>query len=172
MRILTTLLVALTGLSVINSAAAQPPTISVGDISVGEESGRAWLDVRLSAPASSSVTFGFGTQRQTAVNGVDFFGTFQRVEIPPGLTLKRVAVVLLNDDQAESDEQFGVLLSGLSTNARFAKQRAVVTIRDDDRPVFGGDESFGTEDPPERSGPGWSAVDAYFRDKRQSAPTG
>lgn len=164
MKRITTVLIALTGLGVFSTTMAQPPTISIGDVSVGEETGRAVLDVRLSAPLSTSVTFGIGTQRASAVNGADFFGTFRRLQIPAGQTSARLSVVILNDDVQESDEQFGVLLSGLSPNARFAKQRAIVTIRDDDGPVSGGDESYGRTAPPARSGPGWSAVDAYFRD--------
>jgi|GEM_PF-5537597 len=164
MRKLRTVLLTLAGLGVFSTTSAQVPTISVGDVSVGEEAGRAVLNVQLSAPLSSSVTFGFGTQRASATNGADFYGTYQRLEIPAGQTSTTLTVVILNDAIQESNEQFGVLLSGLSTNARFAKQRAIVTIRDDDGPDTGADESFGQVAPPERSGPGWSAIDAYYRD--------
>ncbi len=154
--------VALTALS--TGVAAQLPQMSVRNASVDENAGRASVTIELNAPAATVIPFGIATQRDTAINGQDFFGNYQRLEFGVGEQQKVFSIVILDDNQIEGDEQFKVNLSGANGLANIAQRQASVTIRDDDDPVSNDNESYGTAAPPERSGPGWSAVDKYFQE--------
>lgn len=170
MNKLSWVLMVLTTLSISMSVTAQSrPDIRVLDTNVSENAGRVSVVVELSAPATVAIPFGLATQRDTATNGNDFFGRYERLEFSPGQTRQQFTVVILNDAVRENTEAFRVNLSSVNGLANVTNQQAVVTIVDDDGPISSGDESYGSAPPPARSGPGWSAVDRYFRENPRLA---
>lgn len=110
------------------------PTISIGDVTVGEgDSGatNAIFTVSLSAPSGQSVTVPFATQLATATPGDDFQSLSSELTFAAGQTIRQVAVRVIGDTLVEGTETFFVNL-GTPTNGTIARGQAVVTIIDDD----------------------------------------
>ncbi|KJV05406.1 Calx-beta domain-containing protein [Methylocucumis oryzae] len=106
-------------------------TISVDDIVVGESQTFADFEVRLSAPNTDLVKVSYQTQNGTAVFNNDGVGVSGVLNFAPGETVKLVRVLLNNDTQVESAENFSLVLFNPS-NATIVKSEATATIIDND----------------------------------------
>lgn len=110
------------------------PVISFADESVLEGnsgSREVSVNLRLSPASSSPVTVQFNTSSDTAVVGADYVAASGTVTFPPGTTNRTVAITVLGDTSAEPDETFFVAFHD-PVNASLARDRATITIRDDD----------------------------------------
>jgi Tol biopolymer transport system component len=121
-----------------------PPSLSVGDASVGEGDGRSddmYFVVTLSKPITKTVTVSYATQAVTATPGVnfatgtDFNQTSGVLTFPPGATWALLPVGIVPDTIPEPNETFKLVLSN-PLNAQVARGEGVGTIIDDDGPVF------------------------------------
>ena len=104
-----------------------PPTLSIGDVTVTEDSGTATFTVRLNVPIDRPVTVDFTTVDGSAVADSDYTATEGMLTFAPGETEKTITVVVLEDPTDEPDEMFVVLLSN-PDNAVFADNEATGTI--------------------------------------------
>jgi hypothetical protein len=77
------------------------------------------------------VTVRYRTENGTARAGFDYAGRTGSVSFPPGTTLQKLQFRILPDRRHEGAEQFYVVIRG-AANAAVVKNRATVTIRDDD----------------------------------------
>ena len=115
---------------------AQPalPRLSIADVSVleGNGPGSVSLKVTLSAASNNNVLVNYATLDSTAKAGSDFIGnTDGELLFVSGETEKNIVVQLKGDGVLEADEKFIVLLLN-PVNATLARDRAGVTIRNDD----------------------------------------
>lgn len=111
-----------------------PPTISIGDASVGEgNSGLsdAAFTVSLSSSSTSTVTVSYATSDVTASAGDDYDAQTGVVTFAPGTTTRSITIKARGDTLDEADETFAVDLSS-AVNAVIIDSRATGTITDDD----------------------------------------
>lgn len=110
-----------------------PPTISIDNVLVLEDSGEAVFTVSLSAASALAVSVDVGTSDGTAADGSDYTGIGETITVTfdPGETSKTVSVPILEDDVDESDEDFFVNLSN-AVNASIADNQGIGTITDND----------------------------------------
>ena len=111
-----------------------PPALRIDDAAVDEDAGTAEFTVRMSAASTEAVSVGYATSDRTAEAGLDYTSTSGTLTIPAGLTVATIAVTVLDDDVAEGDEAFAVILSG-ATGATIAHGEGIGTIRDDELPA-------------------------------------
>jgi subtilisin family serine protease len=114
---------------------APPVGISITGGSIVEgNSGATQLafTVSLSAPAAGTVTVNFATGGGTAIAGSDYVAQSSVLTFAPGETSKTIPVDVIGDTTFESNETFGVTLSGASANARVQTASATGTITNDD----------------------------------------
>ena len=119
-------------------------TVSVADITVNEDED-AVFTISLSGEVSSAVTVQYDTADDSAAGSQtededDYTSALaQNVTIPQGMTAATFTVTVNEDDLAEGDETFTVMLSNLSTTASstpittgvaLRKDEAIATIRD------------------------------------------
>ena len=102
-----------------NDGTTGTPAISITDMVVDESTNVARFAVALDRPSTSTVTVNYGTADDTARAGQDFLAAAGTLSFAPGEVVKTVAVNVINDALAETDEFFKVLLSGAS-NATIA----------------------------------------------------
>ena len=110
------------------------PTVSIGDVSRLEgNSGASPLTftVTLSAPVAASVTVMYATQDGTATEGSDYTAASGLLTFSPGQSSLTLSVSVLGDVTVESNEAFGVVLSG-AVNATIGRAVGVGVILDDD----------------------------------------
>jgi hypothetical protein len=88
--------------------------------------------VSLSAAAADAVTVNFATGGGTATAGSDYVAQSSSLTFAPGETSKTILVDVIGDTTFESNETFGVTLSGASANARVQTASATGTITNDD----------------------------------------
>jgi subtilisin family serine protease len=115
--------------------AAPPVGISIAGGSIVEgNSGTTQLAfiVTLSAPAAGTVTVNSATGGGTATAGSDYVAQTSTLTFAPGETSKTILVDVIGDTTFESNETFGVTLSGASANARVQTASATGTITNDD----------------------------------------
>ncbi len=136
------------------AAAAAPPTISVGDVTVPEgNTGKASakVTVRLSDPVASLTIVQFTTNEESATAGTDFKARDASVKIRAGRVSAVISIPVYGDTDAESDERLIVTLTDAGGIA-IADGAGVVTIADDegrvglslgDAEVWEGDTSKG-----------------------------
>ena len=113
---------------------AEPPTLSIGDVTISESNGGsvdAVFTVTLSDVAETDVTFDYATANGTATAGSDYTTATGSVTIPAGTLSTTLSVAVLSDTVWEPDEVFSVNLSNL-TGATFADASAECTIQNDD----------------------------------------
>ncbi len=130
------------------------PTVLVASAqgleSVNGTAGWINFDVSISDELSESFSVNFATSNGTAIAGSDYRATSGTLTFRPGETTQRVRVELIDDNLAESNENFFIQLSGLSTaSARLGGNPGVGTILNDDTPQLivndvTGSESAGT----------------------------
>ena len=111
-----------------------PPALRIDDSAVDEDAGTAEFTVRMSAASTEAVSVGYATSDRTAEAGFDYTSTSGTLTMTAGLTVATIAVTVLDDDVAEGDEAFAVILSG-ATGATIADGEGIGTIRDDDLPA-------------------------------------
>lgn len=115
--------------------AAPPVGISITGGSIVEgNSGTTQLafTVSLSASAAGTVTVNYATGGGTATAGSDYVAQSNSLTFAPGETSKTILVDVIGDTTFESNETFGVTLSGASANARVQTASATGTITNDD----------------------------------------
>ena len=110
------------------------PTLSIDDVTVDEDAGTAEFTVRMSAASTEAVSVGYATSDRTAEAGFDYTSTSGTLTMTAGLTVATIVVTVLDDDVAEGEEAFAVILSG-ATGATIADGEGIGTIRDDDLPA-------------------------------------
>ena len=108
------------------------PEVSVGDISVAEDSATAAFTVVLDRAYASDVTVDYATADGTATAPGDYTATSGPLRIAAGNLTAAVQVTLVDDDTDETDETFTLQLSG-AVGAGIVDGTATATIRDDDR---------------------------------------
>ncbi len=113
------------------------PHVSISDVTMYEgKKGKTTqfvFVVTLSAAYDQPVTMSFSTSNGTATTGdSDYVAKTGTLTFQPGETSKWLIVEVKGDSKKEADETFYVDLSGLSSNAMFAKSRGVGTIWNDD----------------------------------------
>ena len=113
-----------------------PPTLTVSDITVSEDSGRAEIEYRLSFAMSRDSSFSWFTRDGSAKSGEGDYTSMlnQRVTIRAGRTQGTLSVPVLRDQLYEGkNEQFQVIVenpSDVSKNG--SKWQGTVTISDSD----------------------------------------
>jgi hypothetical protein len=119
-------------------ADAPPPTISIrndsspeGDFNEGDDIRRLRFRVVLSDASDEVVSVRFATSPDTADSGVDYDDRSGRISFGPGVTLRKVVVVIVGDFDIEPDETLFVRLSN-PVNGQLGDRRGRGTILDDD----------------------------------------
>jgi hypothetical protein len=116
----------------------QPPTLSVGDITVLEgddHPGEATFTVSLSEASNNPVMVDFQTVDGSARANQDYIPLGGSLTFAAGEQAKTVKVTLIGDLQDEDNEQFFLQLSN-AVNAEIDKPDGIATIEDDDSPAF------------------------------------
>jgi fibro-slime domain-containing protein/uncharacterized repeat protein (TIGR01451 family) len=109
----------------------EPPSITVGSLTVGESSSTATVPVTLSAPSGLEVKVDYATVDATAKAGADYTAASGTLVFPAGTTSLTIPVTVLNDALDENDETFSIALAN-PVNAT-AGTAGTVTITDDDQ---------------------------------------
>ncbi len=109
------------------------PSVNASDIVVSENAGVINVGVTLSGLSSQPVTFTVNSTDGTAIVGVDYEAVVSLlVTIPSGQSSINIPVNIIDDTNPEPTKTFELIFTNLSDNAQFVKDRAVVTILDDD----------------------------------------
>ena len=144
-----------------------PPSVDAQDGSVPEgDEGLtgASVEVRLSKPWAAPVSVDYVTQDATAANPCDYRRRFGTLEFAAGQTTRSVLVPVVGDHARESEEALEFLI-GNPVGATLSRDRALVSVTDDDGPNRGpaahssrgpADGSVGLASPATLS---WSAFD-------------
>ena len=91
--------------------------------------------VTVSPANSQTVTVGYATADGTATGGPDYRTESGTLSFAPGETEKTISVTVNDDDEAEANETFSVILSAPSPNAELGKAQAQAVIQNDDELV-------------------------------------
>jgi hypothetical protein len=102
-------------------------------ITVWEDAGPVNLTVNLSAATPNTVTVQYATSNGSAVAGSDYVTKSGAITFSPGVISQTISVPIIEDDQAEADESFSVILSN-PNGATLGTSTAVITITDSDLP--------------------------------------
>ena len=109
-------------------------SISIDDVTVGEQDGFADFVIRLDAPTSAPLTVNYSTAPSTATNYSDFIPVSGALTFAPGETVKTVSVQVVDNPDTEATEVYKMNLSSPSANATIARATATATIIDKTRP--------------------------------------
>ncbi len=116
----------------IRGGGGEDPVISMSDdIRVDEGDAMAKVTVNLSAASTSTVKVIAFTQQGTAMKREDYYGLSNTLTFAPGEVSKTVSVIVLDDSNRESNENFIVRIAA-PENATLGDDRATVTIVDND----------------------------------------
>ena len=111
-----------------------PPPISISDARAGESDGSMEFFVTV-APSEREMSVNWNTVTETGVGvataDTDYDGASGKLTFAIGETTKTITVEVLDDDQAETDETFKVVLSR-PNNATQGDSEGIGTIEDDD----------------------------------------
>ena len=122
--------------TITNDDTANQPSLSIADVSILEGAlgtKKMTFTVRLSAAASTPVTYNIATANGSATAGSDYVASsLSGQSIPAGSLSKTFAVTINGDRVQEPDETFTVNVSGVS-GATVSDGSAVGTIKNDDR---------------------------------------
>ncbi|MEY4747903.1 MAG: hypothetical protein RIQ60_117 [Pseudomonadota bacterium] len=115
------------------------PTVSSGDVTVAESSGKATITLTLSAASGKPVSVDWSTVDGTGANGAiagqDYVATGGTVTFAPGETSKTVEVSIINDMLAEPTEFFSINLSN-GVNVDVASAHTVSILDNDHAPTL------------------------------------
>ena len=107
-------------------------TIDINSVQVDESAQNAILTISLSQPQTQNISVDFETQDGTAVSGSDFEPrSISTITFAPGQTTKVRYVSILDDNLAEGQETFQVVLSN-PVGATIAQPISTITIEDND----------------------------------------
>ena len=108
--------------------------ISVGDVVVTESAAGAFASftVSLGSPLAQEATVSFGTSSGTAAQTLDYTPLNGTLTFAPGTTSQTVNVAILDDENAEQNEQFSLVLSAPSANTAILVGKATALVIDDD----------------------------------------
>ena len=109
-------------------------SVSIGDVTVGEDAGSAVFTARLSYRSVAAVRIAYATSDETATAGLDYRSVSDTLQFDPGELEKEIVVPILQDVLEEGDETFLVELMW-AENADVADGSGRATIVDDDEPV-------------------------------------
>jgi hypothetical protein len=113
------------------------PRVGISDVTKTEgKKGQTTLftfTVTLSAAYDQPVTMSFRTVNDTATTGNnDYIARSGTLIFAPGETTKTINITVTGDSKGEANERFFLDLSGLSSNAQFAKSLGIGLILNDD----------------------------------------
>ena len=114
--------------------AITPPSISIDDVTITEgDAGtqNAAITLRLSQPASNTVSVRFATAGGSATAGSDFVAKAGSVSFAAGTTTRQVLIAIKGDRAYEPNETFSINLSS-PTRATIADQSGIITILNND----------------------------------------
>ncbi len=117
-----------------SAAAADPPALSVNDVTLVEGNTgttEAWFMVTLSQPAASPVTVQYATADGTARAGADYTELHGAVTFSPGTVKQRIGTTVNGDTWVEGNETFVLNLSN-PNGATLGDAQGVATILDDE----------------------------------------
>src|SRR6185295_313311 len=112
----------------------EPPSVTVGSLTVAENGGSATVPVTLSAPSGLEVRVDYATVDGTAKAGSDYTAASATLVFPAGTTSQTVPVAVLNDALDENDETFSVALTN-PVNSRVGGAGTVTITDDDEAPL-------------------------------------
>lgn len=121
-------------LTILDINGANPPTISVNDLTVNElNSGtsNASFVVNLSAASTQPIMVAFSSADGTASAGSDYTAVQGTLTFSPGTTLQVINVPIIGDTVSEPNETFTINLNN-PANATIAKAQGTCTINNDD----------------------------------------
>ncbi|MEM9450505.1 MAG: DUF4347 domain-containing protein [Cyanobacteria bacterium P01_E01_bin.6] len=104
------------------------------EISVNEGAGFVTLEFLRTNGSAGTATLDYATIELTATPDVDYPNTIETITFAPGETRKTVDIPIVDDSDLETDETFGIGLTGGSGAILGAPRTAVITIVDDDNP--------------------------------------
>ena len=115
------------------SSAVAPslPTLSITNVSIGENAVNAVFDVSLSAVSAQTVSVRYQTSGQSAVTGADFQATSGTLSFAPGELTKTISVPIFDDTLNEFTETFFLNLHQ-PVNAVITKGQGTGSIVDSD----------------------------------------
>lgn len=110
--------------------------LNIFDVTVNEGGDFAIAEVRLSNPSDFRIFVDYATSDGTADSIFDYVATAGVLTFEPGMTLKEIEVPVVQDDEIEGEERFGISL----TNPRYHRVAigdgtAFVSIVDDESSV-------------------------------------
>ncbi len=111
------------------------PALSIGDVTVAEDAGKATFTVTLDVVSGEAVTVDYATSDDTAEAGSDYTAASGTVSIAAGAASATFDVTVTDDSVGEADEAFTVTLSD-AVNATIARAAATGTITDDETPTL------------------------------------
>ncbi|WP_413613150.1 Calx-beta domain-containing protein [Bdellovibrio sp. HCB-110] len=123
----------------LSSTASKPTSelpLSISD-KVVPEYGVATLTVTIPEAATEDVTFGYQTEDNTALAGIDYVSVSGTATIKAGETSVRISVPIMNGYEKTANKTFKVFLSSIDGNA-FATASAEIEIQDDDLAALSG----------------------------------
>ena len=97
-----------------------------------EEAKELVFDISSSRPWAEDIIILFATLGGTAKAGRDFESKNGIIRLSAGETRAQLAIPLIDDDEAEADEQLTLFLSSAVDVATIPKRKIVATIRDND----------------------------------------
>jgi len=106
-------------------------SISIANVTVNENVGRANVAVRLSRTSTQPVSVLVFTQILSAVPGQDYYGKTERLTFAPGQSVRNFDLTILDDGATESTETVRIRLAN-ANNASIGNDRAVLSIIDND----------------------------------------
>jgi len=135
-----------------NDTKGAAPSVTVSDAIVNEGSGEAQFHVVLDRASTVPVTITYKTTDGSAAAGSDFVATTSTVTFLPGDIAKTITIQLLEDAQAEPDEQFVVDLTSATGGAVLVDATGTATISHNDgltsaSPVLNVDDVVVSEGP-------------------------
>ena len=107
------------------------PTLSMGDVTVGEGVGTAVLTATLSNPSAFPISVAYATADGTAIAGQDYQPANGTLNFSADTLTQTISLTIVDDDQYQPDKQLFVHLSQIS-NALLATPQITVTILNDD----------------------------------------
>ncbi len=122
------------GIKATISTPSTTSTLSIADASVieGDTGDDRILEFQLSLdpPSTSFTTLDFATSPGSATAGSDFTSTSGQLIIPAGAISTNINVLVIGDNDDETEEDLTLTLSNLSSNATFGNDSATGTILD------------------------------------------
>ncbi|GAB5374362.1 MAG: hypothetical protein AcusKO_08240 [Acuticoccus sp.] len=111
------------------------PTVSIADVAVDEDAGKAILTATLSAPASEEISIRFRTKALTATGDEDYVERKGIITFAAGETEATSKVRILDDDDVEGKEILKVKFKVIEGDANVDDDDARIVIHDDDDAV-------------------------------------